>query len=68
VTPKTMQIGGRYNWIGQPERLIYLGRKWIGYHFWNQFEKVDAPGVVWCEVPDSDLSRFEETREPPNAK
>jgi hypothetical protein len=28
---------------------------------WHQFEKVDKPGAVWCEVLDSDLELFEET-------
>jgi hypothetical protein len=56
------RVGGRYNWKGQPERLVYLGRNWSGNGFWHQFEKVDAPGTVWCEVLDTDLSHFEETR------
>ncbi len=60
--PVVWSIGGRYNWKGQPERLVYLGRNWSGNGFWHQFEKVDAPGVVWCEVLDADLSNFEETR------
>lgn len=56
-----MRVGGKYNWKGQPERLAYLGRNWSGNGFWHQFEKVDAPGVVWCEVLDSQLDSFEET-------
>ena len=59
LTPATMKRGGRYNWIGQPERLVYLRR----FNGWHQFEKIDEPGEVWCEVPDSDLYMFEETAE-----
>jgi len=54
-------MGGRYNWRGQPERLIYLGP----HHsngWWHQFAKVDAPDAVWCEVRTSDLAYFEETK------
>ena len=25
-----MKIGGKYNWKGQPDRLVYLGRNWSG--------------------------------------
>lgn len=54
-----MKIGGKYNWKGQPERLAYLGKSGC----WHQFEKVDEPGIVWCEVLDSDLHMIEETKE-----
>lgn len=56
------KIRGKYNWKGQPERLVYLGRNWSGNGYWHQFEKVDAPGIIWCEVLDGDLSNFEETK------
>ena len=56
-----MQVGGKYNWKGQPERLVYLGHKWIGNGYWHQFAKVESPGVVWCEVLDDQLDSFEET-------
>jgi len=56
-----MEIGGRYNWKNQPERLVFIGRNWSGNGYWNQFEKVDAPGKVWCEVLDSDLQMIEKT-------
>lgn len=59
-----MRVGGRYNWKGQPERLIYLGFNWSGNGYWHQFEKVGEPGKVWCEVLDSDLHCIEETRVP----
>lgn len=63
MSPSTMIINGRYNWRGQPERLIYLGTT----HYrgdrrtWHQFAKVEDPQTVWCEVLDSDLSSFEAT-------
>jgi len=53
-----MKIGGKYNWINQPEKLIYLGKN----GFWNQFAKVGFPEIVWCEVLDSDLKMIEETK------
>ena len=59
----TMKVGGQYNWKNQPERLVYIGRNWSGNGYWHQFEKVDAPGVVWCEVLDSDLHMLEETHD-----
>lgn len=60
-----MKIGGRYNWKNQPERLVYLGRNWSGNGYWHQFEKVDEPGTVWCEVLDADLRMIEETQPAP---
>src|SRR5574343_621912 len=62
--PKGMKIGGAYNWKGQTERLKYLGRNWSGNGYWHQFEKIDEPGVVWCEVLDGDLHMIEETKTP----
>jgi len=59
-----MEIGGRYNWRNQPERLIYLGHNWSGNGFWHQFALVEEPENVWCEVLDSDLESFEETPAP----
>lgn len=57
LTPATMVRGGRYNWKGQPERLIYLRR----FDGWHQFKKIGDPREVWCEVRDEDLASFEET-------
>ena len=54
-------IGGKYNWKNQPERLVYLGCNWSGNGYWHQFEKVEEPGIVWCEVLDNQLESFEET-------
>lgn len=56
-----MIIGGKYNWKGQPERLIYLGKNWSGNGYWHQFAEVGSPEKVWCEVLDDQLSSFEET-------
>lgn len=59
----TLVRGGRYNWKNQPERLIYMGKE-LSNGWWHQFALVDEPGVVWCEVRESDLSSFEETVTP----
>ena len=56
-----MNIGGRYNWKNQPERLVYLGYNFSGNGYWHQFALVDSPTVVWCEVLDRDLDLIEET-------
>jgi hypothetical protein len=51
-----MLIGKHYNFKHQHETLVYMGKE--GY--WNQFELVDNPGEVWCEVHDRDLHMIEE--------
>ncbi len=56
-------IGGRYNWKGQQERLIYLGHNFSGNGYWHQFAKVESPDVVWSEVLTSDLHHIEATNE-----
>lgn len=61
MTHPRLKIGGRYNWVNQPERLIYLGVE-ISNGPWHQFAKVDSPGVVWCEVRAADLEMFEATQ------
>lgn len=63
MTETQMRVGGRYNWRGQPERLIYLGKNWSGNGYWHQFSLVSEPDAVWCEVTDSDIARFEATVE-----
>ena len=62
-TPIALRVGGRYNWVNQLERLAYMGtQRYRGDpREWHQFEKVDTPGAVWCEVLGSDLDSFEET-------
>lgn len=54
-----MVIGGKYNWIGQPERLVYIGKSGN----WHQFAEVGTPDYVWCEVLDKDLHKLEPTQE-----
>ena len=61
LTLKDMVVGGKYNWKGQAERLVYLGRNPSGNGYWNQFAKIDSPFIVWCEVLDSDLHMLEAT-------
>lgn len=53
-----LQIGSKYNWINQKERLIYLGR----HGYWYQFALVEELERVWCECLYSDLKLFEETK------
>ena len=53
-----MRIGGKYNFVNQPERLIYMGKSGP----WNQFELIGRQGV-WAEVLDTDLSMIEETKD-----
>ena len=58
-----MDIGGKYNWKNQSERLVYLGYNFSGNGNWHQFALVETPTKVWCEVLDSDLNMIEETVE-----
>lgn len=61
-----LKKGSRYNWNGQPERLIYIGKARYpsdGRH-WYQFAKVENPDVVWSEVLEYELQFFEETDVP----
>lgn len=57
-----LKLGGRYNWIGQPERLVFMGRKLYPDGYWYQFAKVEAPDVCWSEVRIEQLAQFEETK------
>jgi hypothetical protein len=63
LTKENLKFGGRYNWKGQDERLIYVGTHVYpgDRRTWFQFEKIGEPGVVWSEVLESDLPSFEET-------
>ena len=58
-----MVIGGKYNWVNQSEKLIYIGYNYSGNGLWHQFVKVDSPDVVWCEVLPYDLRMIEETKD-----
>lgn len=59
-----LQVGGKYNWRNQSERLEYMGIK----HYngdrrdWHQFSLIGIPNSVWCEVLDHDLEHFEATQ------
>lgn len=53
-----MKIGDKYNWVGQPEQLIYLGKEGS----WHQFKKIDNLGCLWrYRLRDDDLHMIEET-------
>ena len=58
-----MVIGGKYNWVNQSEKLIYIGYNYSGNGLWHQFEKISEPGVIWCEVLPYDLRMIEETKD-----
>jgi len=55
-------IGRKYNWKNQKERLIYVGKE-RSNGVWYQFALVSKPDIVWCEVRESDLEIFEETKQ-----
>lgn len=61
MNPQELQVGDRYNWRGQPERLIFIGchHYFRDPRLWYEFALVEKPTVVWCEVLESDLSSFE---------
>lgn len=50
--------GDEYNFVNQPERLKYIGKKGS----WHQFEKMGEWGV-WREVLDENLYLIEKTRQ-----
>ncbi len=54
-------IGGKYNWKNQEERLQYMGHNWSGNGFWHQFSLVSNPDVVWCEVQTNELNLLEKS-------
>lgn len=58
MTKDQLVIGGKYNWIYQPDRLIYVGV----HRGWYQFKKIGDPRDVWCECLAEDLSSIEETK------
>ena len=65
MTKTEMKLGGRYNWKGQPERLVYVGfiRDHLTCPGWFQFAPVDNPNDIWCEVREADLGMLEETKQ-----
>lgn len=60
-----LKIGDKYNWINQPERLVYLGYNFSSNGRWHQFAEVAAPEKVWCECLKSDLINIEKTKAAP---
>ena len=62
MTKEELKRGGRYNWIHQADRLIYIGFNFSGNGYWYQFALVDEPEKVWCEVQQSSLEGIEETK------
>lgn len=56
-----LRVGAKYNWKGQQERLVYLGRNARGRGLWHQFALITEPARVWCEVLEEDLHMLEET-------
>ena len=65
LTETDLQIGGRYNWKNQAERLVYVGMCEPRNGRWHQFEKIDKPGEVWCEVHPTDISKIEVSKQEP---
>ncbi len=45
---KPLAIGGRYNYKGQHECLVYKEYNFSGNGHWHQFEKVERPDKIWC--------------------
>lgn len=57
-----LEFNKSYNFIGQHEKLSYMGCNYSGNGYWHQFEKISKPGVVWSELQDSDLDMIELTK------
>jgi len=57
-----LEKGGKYNFKGQPERLVYLGNNLSGNGFWHQFALIESPNEVWAEMLDQDLQHIEDTQ------
>ena len=57
LTSDKLVIGSKYNWIGQPARLIYLGKAGS----WHQFKEIGDSREIWSEDLSSDLRLLEET-------
>jgi hypothetical protein len=54
---ESLEIGGRYNFKLQPERLIYVGKK----RAWHQFIRIGYGAFMWCELLDREIYLLEET-------
>lgn len=51
-----LTAGNRYKFKFLTEKLIFIGKDGA----WNQFERIDQPDIVWCEITDDDLYLIEE--------
>lgn len=54
-----LEIGGKYKWKHQPERLVYLGM----HGCWHQFTLAENLTKVWCELLEPDLQHIEAAEE-----
>lgn len=57
-----MEVGEKYNWTGQEERLVYIGYNFSGNGYWHQFAKTETPHIIWCELLETDLHLIEKTK------
>lgn len=55
VNASNIEVGEKYKWKHQEERLIYLGKQGL----WHQFALVEELNNVWSEVLDDELRFFE---------
>ncbi|MCT8871598.1 hypothetical protein [Shewanella xiamenensis] len=51
----TLDIGEAYQFKGVRDQIIYVGKEGN----WHQFELNGEPGVIWCELLDTDLHLIE---------
>ena len=57
---ESLEIGGRYNFKLQPERLVYVGKK----SAWHQFTRIGYDAFIWCELLGPEICLLEETVDP----
>ena len=50
-----LKFGNKYKFKCQDDTLIFIGKQGL----WNQFERENEIGIVWCEILDSDLYLIE---------
>ena len=53
-----LNIGSKYNWIGDSKIMVYVGKK--GY--WHQFAPVEYPNLICCEVLSSHIQYLEQSQ------
>ena len=65
MKPENLHKGKLYNFKNQPERLVFMGRKFYpgDQRMWFQFAKVESPYEVWVEIFQADLHLIEETQQ-----